>query len=114
MSLALSLVSFSHVPDNAQTTINIDAAIGIAVGVTSALVVGVLAGMFLYHCICKHQSQSSKPETSTHQQQQTGPEYEDVSATRVERKIELRENVAYGPTQKIELKVNEAYQHVQH
>ena len=108
MSLALSLVSFSHVPDNAQTTINIDAAIGIAVGVTTTL-----AGIFLYHCICKHQSQSSKPETSTHQRQQAGPEYEDVSATRAERKIELRENVAYGPAQKIELKQNEAYQHVQ-
>ena len=71
--------------------------------------------MFLYHCICKHQSQSSKPETSTHQQQQTaGPEYEDVSATRVERKIELRDNVAYGPAQKIKLQQNEAYQQVHH
>ena len=114
MPLALSLVSFSHVSDNAQTTISIDATIGIAVGVTTALAVGVLAGIFLYHCISKHQSQSSKPETSTHQQQQAGPEYEDVSATRVERKIELRENVAYGPAQKIELQQNEAYQHVQH
>ena len=110
----LSLVSFSHVADNAQTTINIDAAIGIAVGVTTALVAGVLAGIFLHHCISKHQSHSSKPETSTHQQQQAGPEYEDVSATRVERKIELRENVAYEPSQRIEVKQNEAYQHVQH
>ena len=114
MPLALTLVSFSHVPVSAQTTISIDAAIGIAVGVTTVLAVGVLAGMFLYHCISKHQSQSSKPETCTHQQQQAGPEYEDVSANRVERKIELRENVAYGPAQKIELQQNEAYQHVQH
>ena len=114
MPLVLSLVSFSHVPDIAQTTISIDATIGIAIGVTTALAVGVLAGTFLYHCISKHQSQSYMPETSTHQQQQAGPEYEDVSATRVERKIELRENIAYGPAQKIELKVNEAYQHVQH
>ena len=114
MPLALSLVSFSHVSDNAQNTISIDATIGVAVGVTTALAVGVLAGIFLYHCISKHQSQSSKPETSTHQLQQAGPEYEDVSATRVERKIELRENVAYGPAQRIELQQNEAYQHVQH
>ena len=114
MSLALSLLSFSHVPDNAQTTISIDAAIEIAVGVTTTLAVGVLLGIFLYHCISKQQYRSSKPETSTHQQQQAGPEYEDVSATRVARKIELRENVAYGPTHKIELQENEAYQHVQH
>ena len=106
--------SFFHVPDIAQTTISIDATIGIAIGVTTALAVGVLAGIFLYHCISKHQSKSSKPETSTHQQQQAGPEYEDVSATRAERKIELRENVAYRPAQKIELQQNEAYQHVQH
>ena len=108
MPLALTLASFFHIPDSAQTTISIDAAIGIAVGVTAAVVVGVMAGIFLCHCISKHQYHSSKPETSTHQQQQTGPEYEDVSATRVERKIELRENVAYGPAQKIDLQQNEA------
>ena len=114
MPLALIVVTFSHVPDNAQTTISIDATIGIAVGVTTTLAVGVLAGIFLYHCISKHQPQNFKPEPSTHQQQQAVPEYEDVSATRVERKIELRENVAYEPAQKIEIKANEAYWHVQH
>ena len=109
-----SSFSFSHVPDNAQTTISTDVTIGIAVGVTTALAVGVLAGIFLYHCISKHQPQNFKPQPSTHHQRQAGPEYEDVSATRVERNIELRENIAYGPAQKIKIKVNEAYGHVQH
>ena len=43
---------------------------------------------------------------SSNQQQQAGPVYEQVSA---EKKLELRENVAYRPMQSIELRVNQAY-----
>ena len=80
---------------------------------TITLTVGFLAGVLVYHCISKHQSQSSKPESSSHQQQQTvvpqqraGPEYEEV--------VELKENTAYGPVQSIEMKACEAYMPVQH
>ena len=90
----------------------------IAVSVTAVVVfiagvlVGILAGVLLYHCIIKHQAWSCKPESSSHQQQQTvpssntlqrtGPQYEDV--------MELRQNAAYEPTQTgIEMKPNEAY-----
>ena len=89
---------------------------GIAV-VTTAVVIFIaeaLASVLVYYCISKHQSQSSKPESSSHQQQSTtnplrqaGPEYEEV--------IELSENMAYNkPVQRIEMRANEAYQHVQH
>ena len=86
---------------------------GLAVVITGtiALVVGVLAGVLLYHCIIKYRSQSSKTESSCHQREQAGPEYEEVP---VDKRIELRENVGYGPAQSIELRVNEAYGHVQH
>ena len=104
--------------DIALTSLSTDATLstGVAVGIaiitgTIALVVGVLAGVLLHHCIIKYQSQSSKPESSSHQQRQAGPEYEEVP---VDKKIELRENVAYGPAQSIELRVNEAYGNVQH
>ena len=77
---------------------------------TITLIIGFLAGVLVYHCISK---QSSKPESSSHQQQQAtvpqqraGPEYEEV--------VELKENVAYGPAQSIELKACEAYVPVQH
>jgi len=88
--------------------------VGISVIIgTVILVVGVLAGILLHHCIIKYRSQSSKTETSSHQQQQAtvpqqraGPEYEEV--------IELKENVAYGPAQSIELRMNRAYGHVQY
>ena len=75
---------------------------------------GVLTGVLLFYCISNHRSQSSKPESSSHQshqaaavpQQRAGPEYEEV--------VELKENTAYGPVQSIELKACEAYVPVQH
>ena len=117
---------FLHQPVNAcyipaETTLSTDAAIstGAAVGITAviigtiALIIGALAGVLVYHCINKHRTQSSKPKPSSHQQQQAtvpqqraGPEYEEV--------VELKENVAYGPAQSIELKACEAYVPVQH
>ena len=104
--------------DIAPTSLNTGATLstGVAVGIAVitgaiALVFGVLAGALLHYCIIRHRSQSSKAESSSHQQQQAGPEYEEVP---VDKRIELRENVAYGPAQSIELRVNEAYGHVQH
>ena len=95
-------------------TFSTSAVVGISVVITGtiALVVGVLAGVLLHHCIIKYRSQSPKAESSSHQQQQeAGPEYEEVP---IDKKIELRENVAYGPAKSIELSVNQAYGHVQH
>ena len=104
--------------EDVQTTFSTCPAVEVAAAVTGTItlvvgvLVGVLTGGLLFHCISKHRSQSSKPETSSHQQQATvpqqraGPEYEEV--------VELKENVAYGPAQSIELKACEAYVPVQH
>ena len=104
-------------------------AVGIAVASTAVVVfiAGVLSGVLLYHCISKHQSQGSKPESSSHVQkqavlsslqqqkavpsrnplQETGPEYADV--------IKLRQNVVYGLTQTdIDMRAKEAYRPMQH
>ena len=93
-------------------TISTDAALGMFIG-TFTLFIGVLVGGLLFYCISKHRFHSSKPETSSHQQQQAavpqqcaGPVYEEV--------VELKENVAYGPAQGIKLKPCEAYVPVQH
>ena len=107
----------------APTSLSTGATVGIAVGVTGTIifVVGVLAGVLLYHCLSKHRSQL-KPELASYQQQLTDPQYEKVQAdpeyevpatSRAE--IELRENVAYHhPVQKIELRENVAYEPVQY
>ena len=105
--------------DDVQTTFCTCPVVEVAAAVTGTitLVVGVLTvvltGGLLFYCISKHRSQSSKPKSSSHQQQQAavpqhraGPEYEEV--------VELKENVAYGPAQSIELKACEAYVPVQH
>ena len=92
---------------SAGASLSTGVVVGLAVVITGtlALVIGVLAGVLLYHCIIKYRSQSSKAESSSHQQCQAGPEYEEVP---VDKKIELRENVAYGPVQSVELRVNQA------
>ena len=91
----------------AMDSLSTGVAVGIAVVTTSVVIfiAGVLTGVLLYHCISNHRSQSSKPVSASNQLQQTGPEYEEVAV--------LRENVAYRPTQSIEMSANEAYQHVQ-
>ena len=65
-----------------------------------AFITGVLAGILAYHYINKHQLQTTKPESSSHQQKQpAGPVYEEVFVTSAKEKIELKANVAYGPVQ---------------
>lgn len=109
--------------DIVQTTLTTlstgaDMWIVVVVASISMLVVGVLAGVLtgclVYHCISKHRLQSSKPDSSSHQQRQAGPEYEEVFVTSAVEKIEMRENMAYGPVQRIELRRNVAYGPIQH
>ena len=109
------IYSFCISAESEPTTLSTAVSVGITAVViaTIVLIVGFLAGVLVYHCINKHQTQNSKPETSSHQQQQAtvlqqraGPEYEEV--------VELKENMAYVPAQSIELKACEAYVPVQH
>ena len=100
--------------DIAQTTHSTGAAIGITAVVIGfiALIIGILTGVLLHHCIINHRRQTSKYVPSPHQQQQktvsssnplqqTGPEYEEI--------MELGQNMAYKPVQTMELRKNEAY-----
>lgn len=94
-------------------------AVGIAVVVTGiiALIVGFLTGILVYYCISNYRLQSAKPESSFQHQpqtipssnllQQTGPEYAEVHA----KKIELKENMAYVHVQRRELRANVLVQH---
>ena len=116
-----------HFPSGVGQLCTIGTAVGIAVATTAVgiFIAGVIAGILIHHCIIKQQSRNSKHESSSKRQQQpsshqeqqavpssnslrqTGPEYEEV--------VRLRQNAAYELTQTgIELKVNEAYQHIQH
>ena len=103
-------VTFTYSSGITQTTLGIGAAVGIAVVIGFVIIVSVL----LFYCINKCQFQSSKSETPSHKQQPAGPQYEEVSAASGEEKTELRENIAYGPVQRIELRDNVAYESVHH
>ena len=96
-------------PAGAVDSLSTGAAVAIAVATTAVVffIAGVLTRVLLYHCMSHQQSQSAKPVSASNQLQQTGPEYEEV--------VELSENMAYNkPVQSIEMRANEAYQHVQH
>ena len=91
---------------------------GITIGVTCAIIllVGVLAGVLLYYCISKQQSQHKPEPAFTNSMQQTDPQYEEVQAhpknevpATSGEEFELRENVAHDPVQRIELRDNMAY-----
>ena len=71
-----------------------------------------MCGALLTVCISRwnKKEHSSKPAPNTQEQQQTVVVYEEVDTQ--SKKIEVEENVAYGPvkqSQKIELKENVAY-----
>ena len=76
------------------------------------LITGTLLGALLTVCISRwnKKGHSSKPAPNTQEQQQAAAVYEEVDMRN--KKIELKENMAYRPVkqgQKIELKENEAY-----
>ena len=75
-------------------------------------IAGTVCGALLTVCITRWNKKrcGSKPAPNTQEQWQTVAVYEEVDTQ--SKKIELKENVAYGPvkqSQKIELKENVAY-----
>ena len=77
-----------------------------------AFITGTLCGALLTVCISRwnKKGRSSKPAPNTQEQQQAAAVYEEVDTH--SKKIELQENLAYGPVkqdQAFELKENVAY-----
>ena len=74
-------------------------AIATSVAFIVTLAVGCLSGALLYHILTKVRARYH-PGSSGGEQQPAVPQYEDVSPPPAGEKIELRENVAYGPVQR--------------
>ena len=75
-------------------------------------IAGTLCGALITVCISRwnKKERSSKPPPNTQEQQQAAVMYDEVDTQ--SKKIELKENVAYGPVkqdQEFELKANVAY-----
>ena len=99
------------IPDKSLSTAA-TAAITAVVCSLVMFIAGTLCGALLTVCISRwnKKGHSSKPAPSTEKQQQAAVVYEEVDTRN--KKIELKENVAYGPVkqdQTFELKENVAY-----
>ena len=97
-----------------EKSVSTAAPVAIAAIVCSLVVfiAGTMCGALLTVCISRgnKKGHSSKPAPNTQEQQQTVAVYEEVDTQ--SKKIELEQNVAYGPVkedQKLELKENVAY-----
>ena len=107
----LSSLIFTLVPDKSLSTAA-TAAITAVVCSLVMFITGALCGALLIVCIIRwnKKGHSSKPAPNTQEQQQAAVVYEEVDTQN--KKIELKENVAYGPVkqdQEFELKENVAY-----
>ena len=107
----LSSSNLTLVPDRSLSTAAAAAIAGI-VCLLVAFIAGTVCGALLTVCISRwnKKGHSSKPAPNTQEQQQAVVVYEEVDTQ--SKKIELKENVAYGPVkqeQEFELKENVAY-----
>ena len=109
--LLICLYSYTPVSDESLSAAN-TVAITAVISSLVAFIAGTVCGVLLTVCISRwnKKEHSSKPAPNTQEQQQSIAVYEEVKTQN--KKIELEENVAYGPvkqSQKIELKENVAY-----
>ena len=102
---------FTPAPDKSLSTAATTAIAAIVCSLVT-FITGALCGALLTVCISRwnKKGRSSKPAPNTQEQQQAAVVYEEVDTQ--SKKIELKENVAYGPVkqdQTFELKENVAY-----
>ena len=94
--------------------ISVGAAVAISV-VLSSLVsfsVGALLAALITYCCCvrRRGKSSGQPHPSPSEGPQPAPVYDEVVAG----KLEVKENVAYGPVETLEMKQNPSYGPVRH
>ena len=110
-SIVLSFLILISIPDKSLPTA-VTTAITAVVCLLVAFITGALFGALVTVCISRWNTKGhrSKPAPNTEEQQQAAAVYEEVDTQ--SKKIELKENVAYGPVkqdQTFELKENVAY-----
>ena len=93
-------------------TISVGAAVAISVFLSSlvSFSAGTLLAALLTYCVRRRQKSSGQPHPSPSEDPQPAPVYDEVVAG----KLEVKENVAYGPVETLEMKQNPSYGPVQH
>ena len=69
-----------------------------------------LTALITYCCVRGRAESSGQPHLTLSESHQPAPVYDEVGAG----KLELKENVAYGPVDKLEMKQNPSYGPVRH
>ena len=94
--------------------ISVGAAVAISVVVSSlvSFSVGALLAALITYCCCvrKRGKSSGQSQVSSSEGPQPAPVYDEVVAG----KLEVKQNVAYGPVETLELKQNPSYGPVRH
>ena len=94
-------------PQSATAGLSAGAVVGISIIIfLLSFSAGVLlAALTTYCCMRRRGKSSSKPHSTPSEAPQPAPVYDEVGAG----KLELKENVAYGPVDKLEMKQNPSY-----
>ena len=99
-------------PQLATAGLSAGAAVGISVTIflVSFSAGALLAALITYYCVRREKS-SGQPHLTPSHSHQPAPVYDEVGAG----KLELKENIAYGPVDKLlEMKQNPSYGPVRH
>ena len=102
----------SSVPEPVTAGLSAGAVVGISTTIflVSFSAGGLLAALITYCCCVRRGKSSGQPHPSSSEGPQPAPLYDEVGAG----KLEVKENVAYGPVDKLEMKQNPSYGPVRH
>ena len=97
---------------SATAGLSAGAAVGISVTIfiVSFSAGALLTALITYCCVRGRAESSGQPHLTLSESHQPAPVYDEV----VTGKLELKENVAYGPVDKLEMKQNPSYGPVRH
>ena len=100
------------VPEPATPGLGAGAVVGISVTIfTVSFSTGaLLAALITYCCVRRRGKSSGQPHPSSSEGPHPVPVYDEVGAG----KLEVKENVAYGPVDRLEMKQNPSYGPVGH
>ena len=99
------------VPEPATAGLSAGAAVGMSITIflVSFSTGALLATLITYRCVRRGKN-SGQPHPSTSEVSQPVPVYDEVGSG----KLEVKENVAYGPVDTLEMKQNPSYGPVRH
>ena len=98
-------------PQSAIAGLSAGTAVGISITIfLVSFSVGVVLATFITYCCVRRRKSSGKRHSTPSEGPQPAPVYDEVGAG----KLELKENVAYGPVDKLEMKQNPSYGPVRH